>query len=197
MTLLLLVVIVAQIVSQAVMMRQLADARAEIDEVRRKYGYIRVENDQQVFVARIVENENNVDAYRIHIPSGHHYLLHLTDAVFPTEGYLVDPQPTTTLSMNSWKEGADVVLSYAIYQENGTRRVRVWTETEELFDYRLENWVETAGPTEGSHLQTHPQEAFSPDETIRFMWCRNPETQRGVMLWMEPVAAWQARRSSK
>ena len=58
-TLLLLVVIVAQILSQVVMMRELVVARAEVEEVRRKYGHIRVENAQQIFVARIMVNEND------------------------------------------------------------------------------------------------------------------------------------------
>ena len=196
-TLLLMVVIVAQFMSQMVMMRELSAARDELEEVRRKFGYIDAKNAKQIYVARIEENENDVAAYRIHIPPGHHYLLHLTDTIFETEGYPDNPKPTKTLSMNSWKEGADVVLSYSIYHENSAPRVRVWTETEELFNYRPKNWVKTPGPSEGSDLTTHPQKAFDSNETIRFMQWKDGGTKRGVMLWMEPVADYEARLATE
>jgi len=114
-TLLLLIVIAALSVSQFVMMRQLADAQAEIDTVRRKYGYIRIENENSTYVSRIADNEQGENAYRIRVPSGSRYLLHLTDATFEKSDYPVDPIPTKTISLNGWQEGADAVLSYSIY----------------------------------------------------------------------------------
>lgn len=194
-SLLLFVVVAALIVSQVVMMRQLAAARAEVDSVRRKFGYVRVKNEKLTYVARIQDDEQHVNAYRIHVPSGRHYMLHLTDTTIPTSNGPTDPQPTSTISLNGWKEGADVVLSYSIQIEGAARRVIVHTETEEFFDYRMDDWV--ASGMEGSHLQTNPQLGFSPDETINFMWQRDPQTQRGVILWMELVAKWEARRAAK
>ncbi|MBN1910567.1 MAG: hypothetical protein JW818_12555 [Pirellulales bacterium] len=196
-TLMLLVVIVAQGISQYVMMRELAAARAEVEEIRRKYGHIRVEDEQKVYIASITENENVGTAYRLRIPPGCHYMLNLADTTFPANGYLEDPRPTKTLSMNTWKKGADVVLSYMIYNDGKKQKVRVWTETATLFDYHLKNWVDSVGPSEGSSLEAIPQKAFSPNETIRLMSWKNPETRRGVILWMEPLAAWEARRSRK
>lgn len=204
-TLLLLVVIAALIVSHVAMTRQVVDARAElaaarleVEEVRRKFGHIRVENEKQIFVARVSEREvGTYDAYRIHIPPGHHYFLHLTDATFPTLGNPVDPKPTKTMSMNGWKDGADVVLTCSILKDEGTPRVQVSTQTDSLFDYRMENWIDAPGPSDGWHLKTDPQEAFSPDDTIYVMQWRNYQTKRGIMLWMEPLADYKARLSSE
>lgn len=185
----------ALIVSQIVMMRYFVLARAEIADVRRRFGYIRIDNEEQIYVARITETEPGEDAYRLHIPPGNHYMLHLTEAEFPTENYPVDPIPTGTMSMNGWKDGADVVLRFWIAKGiDGKPVVHVATYTEELFDFRLENWW-SGGPTEASNLETNPQKTFDPDSTIRFLWRRNPKTARGVMLWMEPVADWRARKS--
>lgn len=197
-TLMLLVVIVALVVSQLVMMRKLAAARAEVEQVRRQFGSLRVEDDKQIYVAHVPGNKQGT-VYRLHIPPGHRYMLHLTDTTFPDADYPIDPQPTQTLSMNSWNTGADIVLVCNVTSRApGTLNVKVYTETEQLFDYQDDGWARsTIGPSEGSELQADPQVVFDPDDTIRFMWHRNPDTQRGIMLWMEPMAAWQARRAGK
>lgn len=193
--LLMLILVLALLVSQVVMMRQLADARAEVDDVRRRYGHLVVENDEQTFVARI-QNEQYENAYRLHIPPGRHYVLHVTDAQFPRDDYLDDPQPTTNLHMHPWKQGADVLLSYSTGFKNGTAFLEVHTETEQLIDYAVEGWTDTGGESHGFQIDT-PQQAFAPDDTIRFMWRRNPVTGRGMMLWMEPLAKHQARQAAK
>lgn len=195
-TLLLLMLIPALVVSQIVMMRQLADARAEVDDVRRRYGHLVVENDEQTFVARI-QNEQYENAYRLHIPPGQHYVLHVTDANFPEDDFLTDPQPTTNLHMHPWKQGADVLLFCSTGFKNGTSFLEVHTETEQLIDYAAEGWTDSGGETDEFHLVTDPQQAFAPDDTIRFMWRRDPVTKRGVMLWMEPLAKHQARQAAK
>jgi hypothetical protein len=179
------------------MMRQLADAREEVESIRRKYGYIRVEDEKMTYVSRIAENEETDDAYRIVVPAGSRYLLHLTDTQFEHDGYPPDPIPTKTISLNGWREGADVVLSYSIYWENNAPRVVVHTEADEFFDYVPPNWQSGGGPNEGSHLQTAPQKAFAIDETIQFMWWKDPSTKRGIMLWLEPHSQWEARRNAR
>ena len=196
-TLFLLVVIAVLAVSQFVMMGQLADARAEVDSVRRKYGHIRVENESKTYVSRITDNEQDNDAYRIRVPAGSRYLLHLTDATFEKSDYPDNPIPTKTISLNGWREGADAVLSYSIYWESNAPRVVVHTETEEMFDYVPPGWVNGAGPTEGSHLTTEPQAEFSTDDAIQLMWWREPSTRRGIMLWLEPHTKWEARRAAQ
>ena len=198
-SLLLLVVIAAMVVSQFLMMRQLAEARAEIDSVRSKYGYIRVDDRSKTYVARIADNEEDVDSYRICVPAGSRYLLHITDTTFEDSDYPDDPIPTKSISLNHWREGADAVLSYSIYWENDALRFVVHTETEKMFDYVPADWVAGTGggPSEGSHLITETQAEFSTSETIRFMWHRDPTTKRGLMLWLEPYAKWEAKRAAK
>ena len=74
-SLLLFTAVAALLVSQFVMMRQLAEANAEIDAVRSKYGYIRVDDSSKTYVSRIADNEQDVDSYRIRVPAGSRYLL--------------------------------------------------------------------------------------------------------------------------
>lgn len=202
-TLLLLVLIAALVASHIAMMGQLADARAEakdareeISDVRRKFGYIEVEDPRQTYVSWIPDTRLGLSAFRIQIPPGQHYMLHLTDTDFPADEYPLNPVPTKTLSMNSWKQGADVILNYSIGYEDGVPHVRVSTGEGLLFDYRMDGLTKGAGMRSSHHLQTDPQSAFSVDDTVRFMWWRDEDSQRGVMLWMEPVAAWHARNSS-
>ena len=162
--------------------------------IRRRFGHIRAEDETKSYVARISEpNEQNSQAYRIHVPAGSRYLLHLTDTTFVEDDYPTNPVPTKTISLNGWRDGADVVLSYNIYWENNAPRVVVHTETDEIFDYVPPNWS-SGGPSEAANLQTKQQESFSADETIRFMWWRDSTTKRGIMLWLEPFSKWNDRR---
>ena len=196
-SLMLLIVIVGLSVSQFMMMRQLADAQAEVDQVRSKYGYIRVENETKTYISRIASNEQDVDAYRICVPAGSRYMLHLTDTSFEADGYPDDPIPTKTISLNHWREGADAVISYSVHWDNDIPRVVVHTETEKMFDYVPAEWDSGNFPVNGAHLETDPQTEFSIDDTIELMWCRDPNSNRGFMLWLEPYSKWEARRSAK
>ena len=196
-SLMLLVVVAGLAVSQFVMMHQLADAHAEVELVRSKYGYIRVNDDTKTYVSRIVNNEQEVDAYRICVPADSRYMLHLTDTLFEKGNYPVDPIPTKTISMNHWREGADAVLSYSVYWDSNIPRVVVHTETEEMFDYAPTDWTPGSFPTERAHLETTPQAEFSIDDTIRLMWCHDPTTKRGFMLWLEPHSKWESRRTAE
>ena len=69
-TLLLVVVIAALTFSQILLMRQLGLAHAEVNDIRRKYGYVRVTDKSKTYVAQIPENESAGDAYRLWIPKG-------------------------------------------------------------------------------------------------------------------------------
>ena len=115
--------------------------------------------------------------------------MHVADSnEFPAVGYPANPKPTQSLSMNSWRNGADVVLSWTVTSDSdGTPRLKVATDAEELFDYRIEGWKKVAFPNSGSKLTTDKKQSFSADEVIHFMSFSNDETKRGVMLWMEPL----------
>src|SRR5262245_53621535 len=130
-----LTVLVALGVSQIVMLRKLRDARSEIESVRKQFGYLRIDDPNRIYVARIGPAIGVADRHRLHIPPGHRFLLHPADTQIPDTGP-ANPQPTRTLSMNFWREGADVVLQWAIYDANTPPRFEVSTDAEPLFNYQ-------------------------------------------------------------
>jgi len=208
-SLILLIVIAALVSSQLVMMRQLADARAEVENVRKKYGYIRVEDEKLTYVSRITIHEEDDANYRLIVPAGSRYMLHLTDATFENDGFPSHPIPTQTISLNGWTDGADVVLSYSIsypaFVLNSKNkapyikapRVVVHTEADKYFDYVPPDWKYTGGKSKTADLQTGPQKTYATDETIEFMWWKDSSTSRGFVLWLEPYATYDARESKK
>ena len=192
-TLLLLTAIAALSVSQFVMMRTLADAHAEVEEVRRKYGYISVEDPTRTYLSAIPEKEQ---AIRLIVPAGSKYLLHLSDAAFDPETK-TDTLPTTkTISLNEWQDGADVVLTYAIHMDNGKPRVNLHSDSKTLFNYTVENWIASGQPNEGTGSLPGDQRDYSIDDTITIMTWRDPGTQRGVAIWLEPQSRWISRQKS-
>jgi len=195
-SLLLLIVIVALAVSQVSMMRQLSEAEAELASVRELYGHIRVTDAEKTIVLRIQDNPQRQNAFCLHIPPGRHYVLHVTEGSFPEAKFVTDADPSATLSMNAWRDGADIVLTYSIRHEGEGRRIVVHTESEELFDYSLQNWEPSTFPNESWFPEMNVQKEFDRDEIIYLMGDRNEKTQRGVMLWMEPVDKWQERRAA-
>jgi hypothetical protein len=195
--LLLLVAIVALTVSQLVMLRQLSDARREVDSVRRRFGYIKVDDEKMTYVSRIAGNEEPEVAYRIIVPAGSRYMLHLTDATLEGYGFLNELNPTKTISLNGWREGADVVLSFSNDWENNAPKIVVHTETAEYFNFVPSDWTASGAPGEGWHLQTDPQKAFAIDETIQLIWWKDSGTNRGIVLWLEPHSKWEAKLKAK
>ena len=195
--LLFLVVIVALCTSHFVMFRQLSEARSEVENVRRKYGHIKIDDEKMTYVSRIADNEEAEDAYRIIVPAGSRYMLHLADANWDGDGFLPDPTPTKTISLNGWRDGADVILSISTYWENNAPRIVVHTEADEFFNYVPSGWKSTQGPSEGSQLSTDPQKAFAIDETIHLISWKDSSTNRGIMIWLEPHSRWEAKNKAK
>jgi len=195
-TLLLLTVIVALVMSQVVMSWRLIEANAELDLNRRRFGHIKVHDESKTYVSRIEDPNASIStSYRIRVPEGSRYLLHLTDATFPQKRYPANPIPTKSISLNGWRDGANVILSYNIYWENNAPRFSVHTETQEFFNYVPPSWVD-GGQGESFDLQTNPQNEYSTNESIEFMWWRDSSTKRGFMLWLEPHDTWMEKRNS-
>lgn len=191
--LLLLVVIVSLLLAHGVMRRELMQARAELDIVRRRFGHIRVEDDKLTYVAQLAEpNEGTSHSWRIRVPAGSRYLLHLTDRSVGEASEKRKPFFERTISLNGWRDGADAVLSYHIYVENNAMRIRVHSETESYFDYVPTGW-ELGGSDESSFLQADPQKSFAIDEVIEFCSKRNADSDREVKLWLEPFTRWLPR----
>jgi hypothetical protein len=193
-TLLLVIVIVALAISQIILVTQLRWARAEVNDVRSKYGYIHVTDPSKTYVAQIAEKESAGDAYRIWIPKGSRYLLHLTDSNFETNDSPKNPTPTKTISLDDWRQGADTTLSCTIYWENKSPRVVVHSKSDEIFNYQPPHWEGSSGPSEWTWLQSNGQNEYSADQNIQFMLWRDKLTNRGILLWLEPIANSELRR---
>lgn len=197
-TIFLLTVIVALFISQVLMMRELHEARQELLEVRKEFGYIKPPTADRIQIARIEGGEQKgVTRYRMRIPPGHQFMLHISEMKGLTvAGYPENLEATKTMSMNSWREGADCILQWSSGRDpDGTKCLDVATDSEELFHYRLEDWKPPRGyPNSSWELPTDERQSFSPDETIRFMTFENDRLARGVVLWMEPAEQWLKRR---
>ena len=193
-TLLLFMVIVGLSISHWVMMQKVREAQeelnaalSEVSTVRKHFGYLDIDDPKLIYIGPI---ESRRSSYRLHIPPGHRFLMHVTEMAFPTEGWPENPEPSATLVMGSWNEGADVVFQWRTISEGNNRRFIVKTDSEELFDYTLNNWEEGPLPNSATYIvgPGESQKSFQPDETIRFMLFKNDSTRRGVLLWMEPLS---------
>lgn len=192
-TLILLTVIAALSVSQIVMMRSLAEARAEVESVRAVYGYISVDDPSKTYV-NSVPNVGMGSKVRIIVPAGSRYLLHLSDAKLDFETELETLPVTKSISLNSWREGADATLTYAVLKENGKPRIEVRSGDDLFFDYILEDWVDSGEPNEGSDIGLDGQREFAIDEDIGIMTWLDPGTGRGVAIWLEPHSRYVERK---
>lgn len=193
-TLLLWTLIVALILSNIVAAWRLADIKDELELNRRRYGHISVTDPSKTYVSRIEDpNASSETSFRVRVPEGSRYLLNLSDASFDERGPSADLKPTTSISLNGWRDGADAVLSYSIQWDDDRPRIVVHSETEEFFDYTPPDWGES-GKSESWITDARPQLEYSIDETIRFMWWRDSATGRGFVLWLEPFSSWMERR---
>ncbi len=193
-TLLLLTVIVALVLSQIILTRQLGLARAEVTDVRRKFGYINVVDKSKTYVAQIAQNEADGDTYRLWIPNGSHYLLHVTDATFESTDRPIKLLPTKSISLDNWKQGADTVLSCVMYWENNAPRIVVHSKAGEILNYVLQDWQGASGPSELTWFQGEQRE-YNSNQNIELMLWRNKSDKRGILLWLEPFANSEKRRA--
>jgi len=166
---------------------RLEAALSEVATVRKQFGYLDIRDPKLVYIGHIGGRSG---CYRVAIPPGTRFLMHVTEMEFATEGWPENPEPTKTLVMGSWNEGADVVLNWSFGGDGNKRRFRVKTDSEELFDYVLENWKEGPLPNSCTYIvgPNETQKSFKPSETILLVLYKNDSTKRGVLLWMEPLA---------
>ncbi len=202
----LILTIVALAVSHVAMFRRLQQAReqvrqaeAEIDIVRKEYGYLRGEDPGKIHIVRIQAGERQREVrVRMRIPPGQKLMLNIADTRFSPQGEPVSWKPTQSMSMNNWSQGADVILRWTWeHDDQNVRRFRAWTDSQTLFDYRLEEWEETDFPYSVGGSLGEGEQSFSPDGTIRFTAFWNDETRRGFIFWMEPTQRWAERREAE
>lgn len=193
-TLLLWTVIIALTLSNIVAAWRLADVNDELELNRRRYGHITVTDPAKAYVSRIEDpNESSTTSFRVRVPEGSRYLLHLSDATFGQNGPSANLQPTESISLNGWRDGADAVLSYSILWDKDRPRITVHSETQGYFDYAPLDW-DGSETRESWTNDARPQSEYSTDETIKFMWWRDSATGRGFVLWLEPFSVWNDRR---
>lgn len=192
-TLMLLMIIVALSLTLVVTRWKFVEVHDELEVNRQRFGHIRVDDESKTYVSRITNpNESVGTSYRIRVPEGSRYLLHLSDMVSDESGFPVNPEPTKSISLNGWRDGADVILTYSLYWENDAPRFRVHTESQSFFNYVPPDWS-GQGRNEATQLETSPQVEYSTDETVNFVWWRDPVTDRGLLLWLEPYDEWHRK----
>lgn len=202
--LLLLTISIAMAISVYVMRQRIreaeqrtATAEAKYTELCSKFGYLEPTPE---FITRFlrIQQDNGEVAYRARFPKGSRYMLHISDV--PMEGSQIPDKLTTTktMSMNSWRDGADVILKWNIWVEDDKRILDVRTQTEQLFNYEIPDWPQQSGyPNEGFYLEADSVAEFDPNEKIILNYFGNEKLKRGVILWLEPHAMWEERREGK
>ncbi len=174
-------------------------ALAERDELRAKFGHIEVNDESRTYFAPVKSYEGE-DTFRAIFPAGSRYLLHISDTPMNNSEVPDDLPRTKTMSMNGWREGADIILKWGVWGGDSKRFV-VSTQTDELFDYQIENWNAPAGhPNESFDVASDQQVSFATSERVILSYFGNEKLQRGIVLWLEPHADWEEwneRRKAK
>jgi hypothetical protein len=199
--------VVALVLAQWVTFRELQQSRTEAEGVRYKYGDIRVQDDSKTSVFRFVNDDygralpEGIEAdesFRLVVPSGARYVLHLSDvvekkyaypsrdALVPTETVVLDPGPS------------NIVISRFIRSKEKAPRIVVSSESKLLFDYVAANWKGgILSTTESWPDLSWAQTDFDSDATIRLCWWSADNANRGFMLWLEPHEKWLQRSGAE
>ena len=182
--------------SEAVRARHERDlALQELEEVRRKFGEIRIDEPDKTYFVKI-EGEEGETTYRAVFPAGSRYLLHLTDTPMKNSEIPEDLPTTKTMSMNSWRDGTDVILKWSMFGGDEMRFV-VETHAEQLFNYEVQGWNNGNHPNEGFDLEAEPIASFGTNQKVILTYFGNDKLERGIVLWLEPHAQWEKRRAEK
>ena len=135
-TLFLVIAIAALGVSHYVMMREVRDAkreveaaRQELEVVRKQFGYLRIDDPKKIYITRVkgtgIITTANANRYRLYIPPGRRFLIHVGETEISEIGPAESAMPIATTSVNSWREGAEVILYWTNSTEGDMRRIRV------------------------------------------------------------------------
>ena len=187
---LLATIAVALCVSQYLLMRENSALRREIENVRSKFGYIQVDDPTKVYLRTIQDGDKSGHtAYRLHFPKGNHYLLHLSHAVSPAAGES-GRKPITTISLNGWKGGMEVILKWTAYlDDNGHSRLQVSTETDTFIDHTIK------GSGYAESVTGDGQISYLLNESIELMKWRSADPKDELKLWLEPAELWHLRNA--
>lgn len=193
--------------AQLFTLRQLKVTRAELDRNRDAHGIFRSDDESKISVAQFVNSDYGRslpkgmkpnESYRIHLPAGSRYVLHLSDQEAANDAYPASETlvPTETVLLDPWR--TEFVLSRVVLITDAGPRFLVSSEADLLFDYTATNWSGGTQTTSESwpDLTVAFNAEFDLDERIRLFWWSSGQSERGVMVWLEPEEIWLQRRES-
>jgi hypothetical protein len=185
---LLLFAIAALLLSHIVTSTRLQEANQELGVVRRNYGYMKVEDDSKINVISLAqERDSNSDALRFIVPPGERYFLHLSETTAKDNDKLPDGKHKTTIALNGWVDGEDVILRYGVYidPDKQTPYLRVGSGTQGFFTYRPDDWPSDVSLSTVFQLAATEKVEVSRNEPIVLMRAVSETIDRGVVLWIE------------
>jgi hypothetical protein len=167
---------------------RLHETNQELDVVRRNYGYMKIEDDKKINVISLAqERDSNGDALRFIVPPGQRYFLHLSETTAKDNARLPNGKHKTTLALNGWEDGEDIILRYGLYinPEKQTPYLWVASQNQEFFTYRPDDWPSDVFLSTVFQLEASEKIVISPNEPIVLMRATSEEIDRGIVLWLE------------
>jgi hypothetical protein len=178
----------ALLLSHVVTSVQLRKANQELDVVRHNYGYMKIEDDRKINVISLAqERDSNGDALRFIVPPGERYFLHLSETTAKDNAKLPDGKHKTTVALNGWADGEDVILRYGLYinPDKQTPYLTVGSRNQGFFTYRPDNWPSDVSLSTVFQLKASEKIEISPYEPIVLMRATSEAIDRGIVLWLE------------
>lgn len=181
---LVVVAFVALLLSHALTSARLYEAYRELGDVRRKYGYMKIENSSKINVVALAQEKG---AFRLVIPPGERYYLHLSETTAQGNSALPTGQHKTTVALNNWADGEDVILRFGLYinPDTDTPYLDVGSQNQGFFTYRPENWPSGISLSEAYHLDASEKLELPPNDPIILLRAKSDEIDRGIVLWLE------------
>ena len=167
---------------------RLREANQELDIVRRTYGYMKIEDDNKINVISLAqERSSNGDALRLVVPSGDRYFLHLSETNAQDNALLPKGKHKTTVALNSWADGEDLILRYKMYLNPDTQTpyLEVGSRNQGFFTYRPDDWPSDVPLSIEFLIEAPEKTELAPHEPIILMRARSEPLNRGIILWLE------------
>lgn len=184
-TLFVVVAFVSLLLSLAMTGIRLRDANRELEIVRRNYGYMKIRDPSKVNVIALAQER---DAFRFVVPPGERYFLHLSETTAQVDSVLPSGKHKTTVALNSWKDGEDVILKFGLFidPEKDAPYLEVRSLSENFFTYRPDDWPSGAYLDPVFQIEAVQQREYSRLEPIVLLRATCKDNDRGILLWLEP-----------
>jgi hypothetical protein len=167
---------------------RLHETNQELDVVRQNYGYMKIEDDKKINVISLAQERNsNGDALRFIVPPGDRYFLHLSETTAKDNARLSDGEHKTTLALNGWANGEDIILRYGLFINPDKQTPYLWvaSQNQEFFTYRPDDWPSEVSLSTVFQLEASEKIEISPNEPIVLMRATSEKLDRGIVLWLE------------